>query len=129
MQQTLHVNPGKRKPKRDTSGSAKKQKAATAEVPEMRKRKQETKREKKRKRETQQQTMRESVYRRPSKRSNHTHHESKKYCSTVAEEQQNRAQSEYDTRLRLICREVPRATQVVFALLHPFLTNLKTDGN
>ena len=73
MQQTLHVHPGKRKPKRYTSGSAKKQKAATAEAPESRKRKQETKREKKRKRETQQQTMREFVHRRPSKRPNHTY--------------------------------------------------------
>ena len=45
MQQTLHVNPGKRKPKRGTSGSAKKQKAATVEAPEMRKRKQERKRD------------------------------------------------------------------------------------
>ena len=92
MQQTLHVHPGKRKPKRYTSGSAKKQKAATAEAPESRKRKQETKREKKRKRETQQQTMRECVQRRPSKRPNHTSREQE-----VAEEQQNRAQSEYDT--------------------------------
>ena len=41
----------------------------------MRKRNQETKREKKRKRETQQQTMREFVYRRPSKRPNHTSRE------------------------------------------------------
>ena len=65
MQQTLHVHPGKRKSKRGTSGSAKKQKAATVEAPEMRKRKQETKREKKRKRETQQQTMRDEGVRDP----------------------------------------------------------------
>ena len=92
MQQIFHAKQGKRKPKRGTSGSAKKQKTATAETPETRNRKQETKREKKRKREVQQQTMREFAHRRPSKRPNHTSQEQE-----VAEEQQNRAQSEYDT--------------------------------
>ena len=92
MQQTLHVNPGKRKPKRGTSGSTKKQKTATVEAPETRKRKQETKREKKRKtqsarkRETQQQTMRECVQRRPSKRPNHTSREQEVILSGGAAE-------------------------------------------
>ena len=73
-------------------GSAKKQKTAAVKAPEMRNRRQETRREKKRKRETQQQIMREFAHRRPSKRPNHTAPEQE-----VAEEQQNRAQSEYDT--------------------------------
>ena len=77
---------------RGMSGSAKKQKTVTVETLETRKRKQETKREKKRKRETQQQTRRDFAHRRPSKRPNHTSQEQE-----VAEEQQNRAQSEYDT--------------------------------
>ena len=116
---SLQPCPGKRKPRRGTSGSAKNQKAMTAEAPEMRKRKKERKRgnsassnskkrktdtatarreekekknEKKRKREMQQQTMMEFAHRRPSKRPNHTSREQE-----VAEEQQSRAQSEYDT--------------------------------
>ena len=67
----------------------------------MRKRKQETKREKKRKRKEGDATATatanhegECIQRRPSKRTNHTYTSREQ---EVAEEQQNRAQSEYDT--------------------------------
>ena len=91
MQQAMLAKLGKRKPKRRAIGSAKKQKTADVKAPEMRNRRQETRREKKRKREAQHQTMREFAHRRPRKRPNHTSPEQE-----VAEEQQNRAQSEYD---------------------------------